>query len=121
MPRVPKCRRVCFEPHNRVFTPGRASSEVVLLTVEECEAVRLVDREGLDQDPAADSMGISRGTLQRILYSARYKLADAISDGKGIVIKGGNYELAKKRCNCDKPCSTCRFNHIDKGDIQTDE
>jgi predicted DNA-binding protein (UPF0251 family) len=109
MPRGFKCRRVCTEPDNRVFTPQRPCNSTVALTVEELETVRLCDLEGLDQDEAAVIMNISRGTFQRTLYQARNKIAEALCTGKGIVIGGGNYELAEHRCGCGKACKNCRF------------
>ncbi len=68
--------------------------DVVVLTVEEVEALRLVDFEGLEQETAAEKMGISRKTLWRELQSARKKVADALVNGKAIQIKGGNYKMA---------------------------
>ena len=45
-------------------------------------------------------MGISRPTFQRILVSARHKVADALLNGKAIKIEGGNFELATRRFRC---------------------
>ena len=109
MPRGFKCRRVCSEPENRMFTPEKPCSEVVVLAVEDLEAVRLCDMECLEQDEAAERMNISRGTLQRILYEARKKIAEALCTGKIIVIGGGNYELSARRCGCQNQCANCRF------------
>ena len=76
MPRTVKCRRVCMEPRCRRFSPENGERFLVL-QVEELEALRLCDLEELDQATAARQMDISRGTFQRILYSARKKTADA--------------------------------------------
>jgi len=67
--------------------------EEIHLTVEETEAVRLKDLGGLEQAQGARQMNISRPTFQRILASARKKVADALLNGKAIRVGGGNYEL----------------------------
>lgn len=93
MPRPRKCRKVGFIPTNNCFLPKEYNTEEVILIIEEIEALRLSDFQMLDQDEAAKSMNISRGTFQRILNLARYKTADAIMNGKIIRIEGGDYEL----------------------------
>lgn len=109
MPRQCKCRRVCVMPDNTAFTPQQRCTGSVTLTMEELETLRLCDLENLDQDEAAASMNVSRATLQRMLYQARNKTADALCSGKAIKIGGGNYELAEKRCGCRHRCGNCRF------------
>ena len=74
--------------------------EVISLSFEEAESIRLKDLEGLDQKPAAEKMNISRPTFQRMLASARQKLADVILNGKAIRIEGGNFEISIRRFNC---------------------
>ena len=103
MPRGVKCRKICFEPDNRLFEPVNAYAETVTLSMEELEALRLVDMEGLEQAEAAVRMDVSRGTIQRMLYSARFKVADALTRGKAIRIAGGNYQLAGE-CDGRKCC-----------------
>lgn len=115
MPRGSKCRRVCAIPENRGFTPRTPCRDRVVLTVEELEAVRLCDLENLEQDDAAGSMGVSRGTFQRILYRARKKIAEALCAGKAIEIGGGHYELAQQPCGCRKKCSGCKFRKTEEG------
>ncbi len=56
------------------------------LAIDEFEAMRLCDAEGLDQTAAGAAMGISRGTVQRLLASARRKIVTAILDRDAIVI-----------------------------------
>lgn len=109
MPRGYKCRRVCSEPENRLFVPEKPGRGTITLAVEELETVRLCDLEGMAQDAAAGVMNISRGTLQRILYDARKKIAQALCSGYRIVISGGCYELSEERCSCRGRCSSCRF------------
>jgi predicted DNA-binding protein (UPF0251 family) len=67
--------------------------EAVNLTVDEFEAVRLADLEGLYQENAAEKMRISRQTFGRILDSAHKKIADALVNGKALSIEGGNFQL----------------------------
>ena len=74
--------------------------EEVQLTVEELEAVRLKDLEGMEQEEGGKKMNVSRPTFQRILASARKKTADALLNGKAIRIEGGNYEMAQHRFKC---------------------
>ena len=66
------------------------------LTVEELEAVRLRDIERLEQNDCAAAMNISRPTFQRVLISARAKIADSLLCGKALRVKGGHYEFAAR-------------------------
>lgn len=106
MPRCKKLRMVDFIPDNRCFIPtnvvGRIIEEVVI-SIEEIEAIRLSDLENLDQDNCAEKMNISRSTFQRVLNSARSKIADAILNGKVIKIEGGNFT----RNICYLKCNDC--------------
>ena len=61
--------------------------------VDEYEAVRLKDLEGLEQEDCAKKMNISQPTFHRLVLSARKKIADAIINGKAIRIEGGNYRI----------------------------
>ena len=70
------------------------SLEETVLTVDEFEAIRLRDYEGLDQTEAARRMGISQPTFQRAYESARKKVADALVNGKAIKIEGGSYMIS---------------------------
>lgn len=100
MPRPFRCRRIDGEPASEFFKPvgiPLAVLEVVTLAVDEFEAVRLADLEGLYQEDAAQRMGISRQTFGRIVESAHRKIAEALVAGKAIKIKGGAIEVAKQR------------------------
>jgi len=66
----------------------------ITLTVDELEAIRLADLQGLYQEQAAEKMNISRQTFGRILESAHKKIADALVNGKALSIQGGQIELA---------------------------
>ncbi len=70
--------------------------EEVCLNIEEAEAIRLKDVQDLDQEGSALQMNISRPTFQRILESARKKMADALLGGKAIRIVGGNFQMAEQ-------------------------
>ena len=91
--RPPKPRFLSADFGSRIFVPlthdGRplASGEPVVLAPDEVEALRLVYLEGLTQEEAAERMGVSRGTLWRILDSGRRKLVMAIVEGRPIVIE----------------------------------
>ena len=63
------------------------------MTLDEFETIRLLDREGLTQEQCAEKMGIARTTVTAIYESARRKVADALVDGKQLLIRGGNYRL----------------------------
>lgn len=56
------------------------------LTLDQFEALRLCDVERLEQDEAGRKMGVSRGTIQRLLYSGRKQLVEAIMKNNAIVI-----------------------------------
>ena len=97
MPRPIKWRRVTFIPEATYFKPAGIPMRVleeVCLSVEEAEAIRLKDMEGLEQEQSAEKMNISRPTFQRVLWSARQKIANALLNGKAIRIEGGNFEMA---------------------------
>jgi predicted DNA-binding protein (UPF0251 family) len=96
-------RRVDFLPQVTYFKPANTpltKLEEVRLLVEEAEAIRLKDVEGLEQEECAQKMCVSRTTFARILLLARQKMADAIINGKAIRIEGGNYEMAVRRFRC---------------------
>ncbi len=67
--------------------------KTIFLILEELEAIRLVDLEGMDQQEAAFHMGVSRKTLWNDLKSARKKIATALIHGYAIRIEGGSYIL----------------------------
>ncbi len=107
MPRNSKCRKVCAEFQHRVFTSEESEKGYVTLSVDELESLRLSDMENIEQEEAAKRMAVSRGTFQRILYSARRKTAEALCEGRGILIEGGNYEIMKGNCQCHPRCRKC--------------
>jgi predicted DNA-binding protein (UPF0251 family) len=58
--------------------------EIIELGLDELEAMRLCDFDGKQQEEAADAMGVSRGTIQRLLESGRHKTLDALISGKAL-------------------------------------
>lgn len=90
MARPKGCRHLRFKPKAHYFTPQglliRLSEEVVL-TREEMEAIKLKDFDGFDQIDAAEAMKTSQSTFQRILASARIKIAQAIVKGRALKIE----------------------------------
>lgn len=105
MPRPKKCRRVCELPRTLTFFPknGQNRKHPVLLTVDEYEAIRLIDKEGFSQEQCGELMQVARTTAQQIYAAARKKLADALVDGLPLRIEGGDYQL----CDGDGPPCGC--------------
>jgi predicted DNA-binding protein (UPF0251 family) len=81
-----------------------SSLETLTLTLDEFEAIRLADLEGLYHERAADEMNVSRQTFGRIIESARKKIAEALIGGKALEIKGGKIEISTQR---DFRCRAC--------------
>jgi predicted DNA-binding protein (UPF0251 family) len=75
-----------FTPNVQGRAPHPTANEPVELSYPELEALRLVDREGLDQEQAGAKMGVSRGTVWRLLSEARRKVATALTDLRPIQI-----------------------------------
>jgi len=90
MPRK-KCKRnIECTPDINFYKPmgiPKCELEIIILNLDEFEALRLADLEGLYQEKAAESMQVSRQTFGRILTEAHKKIADAIVNGKGIEIE----------------------------------
>lgn len=90
MPR-PFCKRfVGWQPGVSLFKPAGIPAgelELVVLSLDEVEALRLADLNGEYQETAADRMKISRATFGRIVESARRKVADALVHGKALQIQ----------------------------------
>lgn len=107
MPRPQRRRRVCSEPEYTEFMPkGSTGYDVVILSTDEYEAIRLVDFEKKTHEQCALQMDISRTTVTEIYERARFKLADSIVNGKRLVIEGGSYRLCggtAKNC-CGRNC-----------------
>lgn len=110
MVRPIKWRTVEFVPENKHFAPcpndncmNRSNSEEIQLNIEELEAMRLKDIEGLNQEECALRMQVSRQTFQNIIDEARKKVVTALVDDRPIYIGGGNYT----RSPCILECLDC--------------
>ena len=93
MPRKPRCRCIGAFPDYWTFGPEDPSAETVVMTLDEYEAIRLIDKEGLTQEECAASMGVARTTITGIYDNARRKIAQVLVDGKKLQISGGAYQL----------------------------
>lgn len=104
MPRPQKCRKVCSLPRTLRFDPaGKGETESIVLTVDEYESIRLIDKEGFSQEQCGVYMRVARTTVQQIYTAAREKLARALVEGLSIKIEGGSYRLcdgAEAYCDC---------------------
>lgn len=101
MARPQRSRRICHRPKFTEFSPaGHAEPEIVELTLDEYETIRIVDLENATHEQCAERMDISRTTVTEIYASARSKIADAIVNGKSIVISGGRYRLCEGDAEC---------------------
>ena len=89
MPR-PKKKRCCRQYQaDRIYKPqGIPLKEIntTILSLDQFEAIRLCDIENLNQDDAGEKMGVSRGTIQRLLYETRKQIAEAILNNQALII-----------------------------------
>lgn len=112
MPRPIKRRNVCSLPESNRFGPlGLTSSSEpsVIMTVDEFEAIRLIDLEGFTQEESAEQMNIARTTVQAIYSEARRKLAESLIEAKVLLIEGGEYRLCDGSGNgCGRGCRARR-------------
>ena len=116
MPRPVRVRRVCGEPEHKKFVPQDGTDDVSqVLTIEEYEVIRHVDYQKKTHEECAEQMAISRTTVTEIYETARYKIADAIINGKVLCIEGGNYRVCEggECCSANK-CDTCKNDHVNK-------
>jgi predicted DNA-binding protein (UPF0251 family) len=108
VPRPPCPRRVGALPSRDYFKPRGvpvSALREVVLSVDELEALRLGDLEGLYHERAAERMNVSRPTFGRIIETARRKLAEALVGGKALRIEGGSIEMVGMR---HFRCDACR-------------
>ena len=102
MARPTRCRRICAEPAYDSFIPeGISTGERTGLTLDEYEAIRLIDLQKCTHEQCARQMDISRTTVTELYESARYKIANSIVNGKALEISGGNYRF------CDGTADFC--------------
>ena len=107
MPRPIKERNVCCLPKSCTFGPlNSTETEVIFMTVDEYECIRLIDLKGCTQEECAERMTIARSTVQMIYNEARKKMADSLVNGKLLHIKGGSFRLCDGNGCC--PAGECR-------------
>ena len=117
MPRPRKCRRVCSMPVIEEFVPvfRRTSAcrlvkeglekDPVILTIDEYETIRLIDREKMSQEECGTYMQVARTTVQQIYESARTKVAESLVSGRMLRIEGGDYKICSgdgTGCRCER-------------------
>lgn len=106
MPRPKKCRKVCSMPDRGVFAPvdgEKGSIDLVEMSIDEYEVIRLIDLKGYTQEECAIQMDISRTTVTGIYNDARRKLAEMLVNGKTLKITGGDIALCSHRsAECGK-------------------
>lgn len=103
LPRPRKWRKVCCLPNTNRFGPlnGCVSpDDVIQMTVDEYETIRLIDLEGMNQEDCASHMNVARTTVQGIYNEARRKLALSLVEGRVLFIEGGDYHLCDGQSNC---------------------
>ena len=96
MPRPRKWKRVCCLPERNLYGPLDAinmGNDLITMTVEEYETIRLIDLGGLTQEECAERMQVARATVQTIYKEARIKIAESIVNGNILKIEGGDYKL----------------------------
>ncbi|MDD2492764.1 MAG: DUF134 domain-containing protein [Bacilli bacterium] len=117
MPRPMKWRKVCCLPVISKFGPldqTALQSELINMTIDEYETIRLIDLEGFTQEECASQMSVARTTIQGIYMQARKKLAEALIHGKILTITGGEYQLCNDfRIGCGRGCLRKRSGRFD--------
>lgn len=123
MARPEKCRKIGRPPSITGFVvkgTQTSSHDVIQLTYEEYESLRLIGYESKNHVDASEIMGVSRPTMTRIYSKAVYKICKAMVEGQSVEITGGNYRLEKPWYRCRKchrlfdnldqhvPCKHCR-------------
>jgi len=96
-------RRVLNCPQTNYFKPSGIPVRVLeetCLTIDELEALRLADLEGMYQEEAAKKMNVSRQTFGNIIASAHKKVADALVNSKALTIKGGIVKMMERHFIC---------------------
>ena len=94
MPRPKRPRHIFFDPKVRSFRPeGIDAQGEIILSLEEFEAVRIIDYQGMDQSQAAEIMNVSRQTVGRILKAGRIKISTALVEGHCLRVQGGCYRM----------------------------
>jgi predicted DNA-binding protein (UPF0251 family) len=116
MPRPRKWKKVCCLPESNLYGPVNTSdieNEIIQMTVEEYETIRLIDLEGLTQEECGERMQVARATVQNIYKDARSKIAESLVNGNLLKIEGGDYQLYNESERMHG-CGGCRRNRCGK-------
>ncbi len=134
MPRPVRCRSVRCQPNSNYFKPRGIplfALKEIQLAMDELEAIRLSDLEGMYQEEAAKKMEVSRQTFGNIIASARRKAADALVNSKALKIQGGVVKMTERHFVCDdckkewtlpygsgrrKACPHCKSAHVHRAE-----
>ena len=85
--RLPKPVTIPNPAKTQKFIPQpTTSTDTITIEPAELEAIRLVDLEGFSQEQAGTKMGVSRGTIWRLVKSARKKVAQALTEGRSLIV-----------------------------------
>lgn len=91
--RFPIQPQIKNQPLTKRMTPDPTiSTDPIHIDLAEAEVLRLVDLEGMYQEQAGDAMGVSRGTIWRLLASAREKVTRSIFEGRPLIVGLSNEE-----------------------------
>jgi len=107
MPRRKCYRRISGPPRCGLYKPAGVPAkglEEVVLELDEFEALRLADAQGLYQEAAAEHMNVSRQTFGRIVDAARHKVATALVNGWALRIEGGRIHMDDMRTFTCQEC-----------------
>lgn len=115
MARPKKSRRICSVPNVRKYNVSKDISSMIEITVDEYEAIRLIDYVGLTQQECAKQMEVARSTITAIYDSARYKISDSIINQKGLKVADGDYELCPNSHYCCGHCGKNRCGRCQHG------
>jgi predicted DNA-binding protein (UPF0251 family) len=129
MSRPPKIKIVEKPPLFNIFKPvgvRKRNLDKIVITIDEYEALRLADWEGLDHAEAAIKMEISRSTFTRLIEKAHQKVADFIIHGKQLQIEGGYIHFRRNQLRCREcgniypsdvvnlyPCPVCGSTNVE--------
>lgn len=120
MPRPRKHRKVCCLPESSLFGPINGpmlNLEMVKMTVEEYETIRLIDLEELTQEECSERMMVARTTIQKIYNDARRKIAKSLVLGNTLKIEGGDFKLYDEG-EQKHGCSRCQRRGINQIDLE---
>ena len=90
MGRPRKCRCICSKPRVTRFLPENGGRGCAVIGYDEYEVMRLLDFEYYSQEQCARKMQVSRPTVTRMYEHARHQIADALVNGRELVIRGGD-------------------------------